>query len=265
MALQLKYQGQQKSRNKSESTYKQTYYGTEQQIDQMINGDGTTSGLVIGTFTTGKGYLNSWRKSQLQGIFYQLQIDYAITYDDKTDNLSDTEVGKKSATLSVRNIQLPLEHHANYQVRWNHYLYAKSGNALPSWWETLTDLDSMTTSMEENYKWAKYPTDVPKVDADGNKWVRLKKPTMPGVQVYDWAVYVVTISAKYRSATAAGNAVQKAINKITQPQEDFSISGGDWKMDDCSVSYNGSVWIATMTYTKSGDSKGWDKRLYQTD
>ena len=185
MAVKLKYQGQQKSRNKSESTYKQTYYGTQAEIDTFLS---ENADIRIGIFNEGKGYVSSYRKSQMDGIFYQLEVEYTITYDDKTDNLSDTEVGKKSATLSVRNIQLPLEHHANYQVRWNHYLYAKSGNALPSWWETLTDLDSMTTSMEENYKWAKYPTDVPKVDADGNKWVRLKKPTMPGVQVYDWAV-----------------------------------------------------------------------------
>ena len=262
MAVKLKYQGQQKSRNKSESTYKETYYGTQAEIDAFLS---ENADIRIGVFNEGKGYVSSYRKSQMDGIFYQLEVEYSITYDDKTDNLSDAEVGKKSATLSVRNIQLPLQHHANYQVRWNHYLYAKSGNLTPPWWETLTDLDSMTAVMEENYKWAKSPSEVPREDENGNTWVRLRKPTMPGVEVYDWAVYVVTISAKYRTATAAGNAIQKNINKITTPDQDFSISGGDWKMDDCSVSYNGSVWIATMTYTKSGDSKGWDKRLYGSD
>jgi len=41
-------------------------------VDLMINGGADITGLVIGTFTAGKGYLSSWRKSQMDGIFYQL-------------------------------------------------------------------------------------------------------------------------------------------------------------------------------------------------
>lgn len=261
MAVKLKYQGQEKSRNKNQSNYKETYYGTQAEIDAFLS---ESADIRIGIFNEGKGYVSSWRKSQMDGIFYQLEVDYTITYDDKPDDLSDAEVGKKSATLSVRNLQLPLENHPNYQIRWNHYLYSKNGASLPSWWATMTDIDDMTATMQANYQWAKYPTDVPKVDADGNKWKRLRKPTMPGVEVYDFAVYVVTISAKYRSATAAGTAMAKYINEIKTPDEDFGLTktGYNWKMDDCSVSYSGSAWIATMTYTRSGDNKGWDTRLY---
>lgn len=258
MALKLKYQGQEKSRSKNQSSYKETYYGTEAEVDAKI------TEIEVGSFTSGKGYLQSWRKSQMQGIFYQLQLDYAITYDYKPDDLADSEVGKKTATLSARAMQLPLQHHPNYQVRWNHYLYAKKGYVLPAWWATLTDIDNMTESLQNQYQWAKYPTDVPKTDSDGNRWVRLKKPTMPGVEVYDYALYTITISAKYRSASAAGEAISNDINTITSPQQDFGLGTGgyNFKLDDISVSYDGRAWIATMTYTRSGDNKGWDTRLY---
>lgn len=83
-----------------------------------------------------------------------------------------------------------------------------------------------------------------------------------GVEYYDFAVFVVTETAKYRTASAAGSAVSKNINRITSPSEDFGISGGDWKLDEVTVQYNGKNWLATSTYTRSGDSQGWDTDIY---
>ena len=64
-------------------------------------------------------------------------------------------------------------------------------------------------------------------------------------------------------ASAAGKMVANTLNKIGKPDNDFNIKGGDWKCDDASVSYTGSYWLATLTWTLSGNDEGWDKDLYK--
>lgn len=59
----------------------------------------------------------------------------------------------------------------------------------------------------------------------GLRWIEAASPTKPGVEYYDLACFVVTESAKYRTASAAGSAVSKNINKIVNPGNDFGISG----------------------------------------
>lgn len=248
--LKLKYQGQEKSRSRQEATFKETFIGKENEIDEKI------SSLQIGSFTNNKGFLTNWRKTQQDGVFYNLEIEYTINYgsDSGGDN-SDPEVyGRKSANLSVRSIQLPLEKHPKYLAKWNNYLFSSDATS-PSFWN-----DAKSTTIDKTfaktYKWGKSPAECPE------GWVVSQEPTKPGVEVYDWQCYVVTISQKHNSANSAGNTIQKRINKITSPAEDFGIDGGDWKLDDCSVSYNGKSWVSTMTYTRSGDEKGWDKDIY---
>ena len=75
------------------------------------------------------------------------------------------------------------------------------------------------------------------------------------------SLFTITESAKYGSATNAGNAVSKNINKIVSPDNTFGITGGNWKYDEASISFNGKYWISTSTYTHSPDS--WDADLYQ--
>ena len=84
-----------------------------------------------------------------------------------------------------------------------------------------------------------------------------------GVDYYDMSCFVITESAKYKSATSAGNAVSKNINKIISPDNTFGITGGNWKYDEASISFNGKYWVATSVYTRSGDDKGWDVDIYQ--
>lgn len=249
--LKLKYLGQEKSRSKQQSSYKETWYGTETEVDEKV------STLDIGSYSTGKGYLSSWRKSQLQASIYQLELDYTVSYDNQPDNLDETDVGKFSATLSVRNLQLPLEHHPDYRACWNHYLYVQQGYSLPDWWSTAINIEDE----EDGYQWSKYP-DLPKIDSEGIRWKLLKEPIKKGTEVYDWACYVVTESAKYRSAESAGSAIQKKVNTIVAPENDFGITGGNWKLDEVSVSYTGKYWVATSVYTRSGDENGWDADLY---
>ena len=253
MALKYLYQGKEISRDKSSSSYKQTLYGTETEVDAKI------SSLTIGTFVQGKGYLKSWTKTQNDPNIWQIEIEYSISYESNfNDSDSGTVTGKKSAQLSVRNIQMPLQAHPNYRTIWNHYLISCNGMS-PSWVFDKTDT-LIDTDQRKNYMWVKSLGEIPlQPNADGTYWEVAVQPQKPGVEYYDMALFVVTISEKHGSATSAGNAVSKNINRIVNPSEDFNL-GGEWKYDEASISYDGKNWISTQVYTRAADE--WDKQLY---
>lgn len=257
MAISLKYQGQEKARSRNEASFKETYQGTEAEVDAYI------SNLPeISTGVEGKGYLTSWRKFNAEGPIWCVEIEYTTSYDDF--NNEDTQLyGKKSAQLSVRNIQMPLESHSNYLAKWNHYLIALGTDTVPNFWNTAKNT-TLTSEESKTYKWIKSISEMPtEPDAEGKYWNVIKEPTKPGVDYYDMSCFVVTESAKFKSATSAGNAVSKNINKIISPDNTFGITGGNWKYDEASISFNGKYWVATSVYTRSGDDKGWDVDIYQ--
>lgn len=252
MPIKYSYQGKEASRDKNESTYKETLYGSEQQVNTHIGG------LTIGNYTQGKGFLKSWHKTQMDPYNWQVEVEYSETFDFQFSDDAEQVIGKKSASLSVRAIQMPLESRQGYKAIWNHYLFSNNQMA-PIWTLDRTDV-LLTPQQRQHYMWAKSLSELPtEKDANGNYWGVAAYPSKPGVQYYDMACFVVTITAKYNSASAAGTALAKNINKIVSPSEDFSL-GGEWKYDAAEVIYNGKNWVATQTYTRAIDQ--WDKQLY---
>lgn len=250
--LNYAYQGKEISRDKDQYQYKQTLYGSLSEIDSYI------ATLTIGTRYQDKGILRSWTKTQKQASLWQVEVVYSISYSSNWSDDDQTVVGKKSAQLSVRNIQIPLQQHPEYRTIWNHYLIANNGNC-PSWITDKTDT-LLTTADRANYQWVKSIGEVPvDPDSQGRYWEIVAKPSKAGVEYYDMACFVVTISAKYKTASSAGGAISKNINKIASPSQDFGLSG-QWKLDQASVSYDGKHWIASSTYTRAIDE--WDKDLY---
>ena len=258
MALKKKFQGTEKSRDKENEVYKQTYYGTEAEVDEKI------SGLSIGSETSGKGFLQSWRKTQSNApAIYELEIEYSTSYNMEFANSKDssTVTGKKSAQLTARNIQMPLQSHPLYLTNWNYYLIGKGTNTIPSWWSTAKKTN-LSTADSEKYAWISSLAERPlEADSKGKKWVVLKQPTKKGYQYWEQACFVVTITEKFSSATKAGSSVKKTINTITSPEQDFGISGGNWKHDQSQIAYDGNKWIVTSVYTHSPN--GWDTDLYE--
>lgn len=258
MALQYSYQGKEISQNKNESRYKQTLYGTSNEVQTY------RAGLIIGTFVSGKGYLTSWQITQKDANIWQIEVEYSTTFDEQISNEDSALIGKKSAQLSCRNLQMPLEHLSSYRACWNHYLLCnEDGASLPAWATTATDV-ILTAQQRQHYMWVKSLGEIPvsygAAAANDQQWYVIQKPSKPGIQYYDLAYFVVTISAKYRSASDAGNAINKNINHITSPSQTFGITGGNWKLDEASVSYTGKYWLMTMVYTHSPDS--WDVDIY---
>ncbi len=175
----------------------------------------------------------------------------------------NTVYGKKSAQVNCSMLAMPLEAAKNYRTNWNHYLAAAPGTtAVPSWWETAKDA-ILSHADSQKYAWIKSLGETP-VDKNG-RWHVIKNPEMPGQETFDVATYSITEVAKFRSARAAGRMIANTANKIGIPAEDFGLtpSGYNWKCDNVSVSYNGRAWFATLTWTRSGNNKGWNMKPYE--
>ena len=119
----------------------------------------------------------------------------------------------------------------------------------------------MSSQDSQKYRWVKSLPEAP-VDKNGF-WHDLKAPIKPGQDSYEISTYSITETAKFRSARSAGRMVAGKLNQIGKPDEDFGLtpSGYNWKCDNATVSWNGKYWLATLTWTRSGNNKGWDTDL----
>jgi hypothetical protein len=87
----------------------------------------------------------------------------------------------------------------------------------PSWW-SIADDTILSTADSKKYAWISSLAELPlEPDSKGKKWVVLQEPTKKGVQYWDKACFVVTITEKFSSASKAGSSVKKTINTITTP------------------------------------------------
>ena len=253
MSLTRKYQGREASKSRDESIYKETWYGSEAEVDTYI------ASLSIGTYVQGKGYIHQWDNAAI----WQVEVTYRITYSRVDDGEDDPESSSSSSpkqyTLTVRNLQIPLESHPSYKTCWNHYLLGLGNVTLPAWWSTATTT-LLSVANRRYYMWVSSIAEIPlEPDERGLYWLILAQPTKPGVQVYDRACFVVTEKSKYKTSSQAGNAISKDINEIHTPPHTFGITGGQWKLDEGSVEHDGKRWVATRSWTHASV---WDADLY---
>ena len=207
------------------------------------------------------GRLKASRVYQDSPKIWCCELQYESDSNGDCSSPPGTDYGKRSAQLKGSMLSLPLESHPGYRTSWNHYLAAAPGiREVPSWWETATDA-VVSEADAQRYRWVRSPTECPS-DRKG-MWRTIKDPVKPGVNSYDAATYSITESARFGTARAAGRMIADQLNRIGTPNETFGISGGNWKCDDAGVSWNGKHWLATMTWTRSGDDGGWDQDLYK--
>ena len=256
--LVLKYQGRSLNQTKNERVYTQTYSGFENEIDTITQ--------VIGNYYENKGYLSGIYKRPQQGGLWELELQYTLSFENTFSDVASTVVGVKSATLSSRTLQVPLSKLDNYLANWDHFLYCRDADNPPSFWSTATKAE-VPSSYENDYVWTRD-------FIDGGVWTKGEnrqllteyvKPTKPGTQYVEYSYYTVTQKSKYLTASAAGTALNKNINKLVAPQNTFGLTGNNkWKLDGGQIFYDGKVWICTNTYSYSLDSQGWDTDLYSS-
>ena len=255
MPLTLKYQGRQRERNDNGYSTTLIWTGSQEECEDF-------AGQVTPGSPGEEGTLESVRIYQNGGNIWNVERRYTTDQDGNFTNKPNVVYGRKSAQLHGGMLSIPIEQHKNYLTNWNFYLAAAPGITYePDWWLDAKD-PVLTTEDAQKFAWIKSPAETP-VDSRG-RWRIIQKPTYPGLTSYDVAVYTVTETAKFSSAKKAGQMIAKKLNQIGKPEEDFGLTpaGYDWKCDDATISYNGGDWFATLTWTRSGDNKGWIPEIY---
>ena len=254
--MQIKYQSRSIERSESGTSRTVVYTGTRQEMTDLMEAQSISAG--------GSGErVVSAAVSQDAGDLWQCEIRYANPQGSDGVAAPDDSFGKKSAQLSCGMLSVPIEKHEDYRAKWNHYLASSQTTpSVPAWWDTATNAILSGTDAK-NYRWLKSLSELPVgIDSAGKTWTVIKQPVKPGVESYDLATYQITESAKFPSPERAGRMIANKLNKIGAPDQTFGISEGNWKCDSASVSWNGKHWVATMTWTRSGDGDGWDTDIY---
>ena len=229
------------------------YHGTREQMEALAGAH------HVNEFSE-EGRLAAMKVSQSEGPIWDCEFRYDSSTDWQSKERPSTEWGVKTAQLRGSMLSMPLEAHPNYRANWNYYLVAAPEvTQSPAFWLNATDT-LLTQEDQESYCWCRTPGERPNTK-DG-LWYILFNPQKPGVSSYDVATYSVTETARFRSNQAAGKMVAGKLNRIGTPVTVFGITGGNWKCDDASVVWDGKYWLATLTWTRSGNDAGWDSDLY---
>ncbi len=207
------------------------------------------------------GWLRSIRVYQHDGADWECELKYEAPEEWTSISKPERKWGRRNCQLRGAMLSRPLESHPGYRTCWNHRLCAAPGvSTRPAWYESATDT-AIPAADADRYCWCRTFAEPP--HDDSGAWRVLAEAVKPGVESYDLAAYSVVETARFRSASAAGRMVGDVLNRIGTPANTFGITGGSWKCDDAEVSWNGSCWIARLSWTRSGDDAGWDADLYE--
>ena len=286
--LILQYQG--RNSDYAKNTITKTYtYVTDNvaEIDTYIQANKQYLDVYVDDPEGARLKLSSMKKSQADGPFWNLQVEYRWEKSDSSagsviDNPEDTAFGQKSATLRSVLINIPISQVPDYRFNWDHYLICKiQGNSedlpVPEFWKTdktgLKLYEDVTNI--DNYRWISDISQIPQpviLQSSSNssdeeetvaqtiRWKILKQPVKPGVTSCDRVHYSITEGTKCTSRAVAGTEIQGKINKVGAPSYDFGLTGDDnaydWKCDDANVQWTGEYWLATLTWTSSIKSTG---------
>lgn len=275
MALSLKHGSRTNRVDAHRTETSVTWQGTYSEVITL------KESLKIGESTEEFGTLTQIELAQGDGVIWLLTLNYAKAIP-QLEIESENEPVEQELSASV--ISVPIEAHPYYRACWNHYLLGKCeyegkdySKDFPVWWGGKTDplLDPMSEG--KNYMWVKNLSETP----PATKYVQwaivsgtplgaqsnvVCVPTKPGVTSYDKALFVIKETGFHAKKRDAGWATRDLLNSIVDKPllGDFGLTkqGYNWKVDDIQVVYEGGQWVATRTYTMSGDNKGWDRDLY---
>lgn len=248
----VKYKSISLTKTDDNTSYNMTFQGSLEEMHQKMYD------YRIGTLFRDKQFEYDYRVKHIrvyqeEGSLWCCEIQGIANQHGSSTTPPKTDYGTKSATLECGVLSMPLESHPDYRTNWNHYLAGKGVSNLPSWFASATNV----AVPDSRYRWVSSPSEVP----DEN-WRILAAPKKLGYTSYELSTYVIRETVRCRTSSAAGKICANKMNKIGKPDNDFGITGGNWKCDGVSVRWNGKYWLATLTYTRSGDNNGWDKDLY---
>lgn len=172
-------------------------------------------------------------------------------------------------TLRTVTLSLPLNFLDNYCTYWDHYLWAEvplNVKSAPLPEDSYNSLKNERTFYynEILYAWTK-TNHIPSLPADSGKhWVYVRTPAKGEGHHITYHTYQITEYGEYNSESAASWAVKKALNAVAVKPllGDMGVGnqGGQWKLDDVTIRYNGKKWEAECVWTYLPSK--WDSDLY---
>lgn len=247
-----RFQSRRRERTKNGTKTTLIYSGTYEAILQLQNE------LPPDFVDANMGQVVSSVMTQETPKIWHLEVLYTTDTEGELSIRPKKKPGDKEHELSGGVLSLPLESAPGYLTCWNHYLFAapEAKGAKPAFFASAKDT-VIAGANAVIYAWGKSLSDLPQ------GWSVVGTPIKPGVTSRDKATYSITEKIYCQTDTAAGSVVANKLNKIGSPSKKFGISnGGNWKCDDAQVTWDGNYWVAHLTWTLSGDAKGWDKDLY---
>jgi len=254
----IKYQSRTEEETSDGLSIAITYQGTQEELRAWQKEH------PIGSYDVDCGRLVRTRLHQGDGPIWLLDVDYRrstgeLAFQSGT-KAPPTDYGVKSCRLHGGMLACDLSVHPDYRTHWNHYLIAVEGSSVPGWWSSATS----AASPDRTYRWVQNLSELPVgLDSEGHAWKCLKDPTMLGVTTYEVGTYQIVEVARFSDEVSAGKMVANRLNKIAKPITVFGITGGEWKCDNAEISWSGKYWLATLTYTRSGNNAGW-RGLYKS-
>lgn len=220
MEITRDYQGFTKSIDNSGNRVTETYKGFKKQCEDFIET------LQIGQ--DGEyGSLSNIEFQQDEGPYWTVTLEWSTEKDDSGNQSSAGSWGRKSSSLTVRMLALPIEKASGYRTCWNYHLAAIGTKTIPSWWSKQKNL-TMTDETKQTYEWVASKADadnlrIPK-GKEGKKWNIIAGKTKEGVETVSFPIYELTETSKHISKSHAGWAIAKQAGKIADPEYgDFGI------------------------------------------
>ncbi len=260
--ISIRYMSLTQEENEDNIVTTLTYQGTDGEISELQREIRVGQDYYVND--TDGGRVKRLYRHQIEGDLWGLEVRCETNCHGSSVTPPSADYGKKTATLDGGLISLPLERHPDYRTCWKYYLASCQGTNItpevPAWHETATT----TIVPDRNFRWVTSPSELPYgQDSEGKIWRIVAEPEMLGQVNYELSTYTVRETVKCRTQSQAGTFVMGKLNKIVNPVSDFGVTDGcNWKCDHVSVGWSGKYWLATLTYTRSGNSRGWNRKLY---
>lgn len=267
MSVKVKYKSETINRESSRKEISRTYYSFD--YDELENYIGTYfqegADSEIGEVIRNRFYREGaiWYCDVL-GVAELDSSGVIINFGNRRERQEP-----QRHTLRTITISLPLDFLDNYRTCWDHYLWAEVPLVIKG---TLLPDDIYMNRCDEHpfyydeilFVWTSGNHAPSQSAGSGKHWIFVHAPVKGEVRHVTYHTYQITEYGEYNSESAACWAVKSALNAVvTKPfLGDMGVGdhGGQWKLDNASIRYNGKKWEAECVWTYL--PARWDPDLY---
>jgi hypothetical protein len=162
-----------------------------------------------------------------------------------------------------------------YLQKWKSHLAGKDTSAsAPSWWGTAINMEDVTTTVADDWRWVSDPAEAPPDPTTGKRWAIKYQRTKPGQDTYISGMLGLRATMRYPSFDAQSGAVRPPIVLSTEypvgkrvdlspfaPYSDWvRWEAVYWLIADVQIQPDGFYWTRTIRFRFNPN--GWDSEVY---